>query len=291
MKIKQTFIDYIRYERKLSVHTYQAYQYDLEEYLKFKKNCKIKSDHWLQYTIFLVEKKFSKKTQQRKKSVVKQYYKFLLQEEIIQKKPIFFETQKLKETKIPKSLSQKQINDLLDQIKTDNTLKSVRNKAMLELCYSSGLRVSELATLKWISLKQNFQLLKVIGKRNKQRLIPIGKTAQIALKNYADLLFREKINTSNGYLFINHQGKPLTRQTIYNLIKKYGEKVGLKVHPHQFRHSFATHILEEGGAIRDVQLLLGHKDIATTQIYTTMSNKKIKEIYNQTHPRAGGNKC
>ena len=222
-------------------------------------------------------------------SCLKKFFKFLQQEQLVETNPV----QPLKVPKtsktLPKALTVDEVTQVLNSCDT-STVLGLRDKAMLELLYATGMRVSELITLKLSDLHLELGFLQTIGKGNKQRIIPIGQAATNWVQHYltyARVVLEQESNPVE-YLFLNHRGNGFTRQGFWKNLKKIVQEAGIhkEVSPHTLRHSFATHILEAGADLRIVQELLGHSDISTTQIYTHLTNERMKEIYQQAHPRA-----
>jgi integrase/recombinase XerD len=192
------------------------------------------------------------------------------------------------EHRLPKVLSIEEVELLLRQPDTSNPL-GVRDRTMLELLYATGMRVSELISISIEDVNLEMGYLRCIGKGSKERIVPIGSVAIHYLKNYIEKSRKEILNGKElSILFLNSQGKSLTRQGFWKIIKKYSKRAGIDktITPHTLRHSFATHLLENGADLRAVQEMLGHADISTTQIYTHITRNKIKEVYDKTHPRA-----
>ena len=187
--------------------------------------------------------------------------------------------------KLPRALSLKDVISLLDS-RTDN-FTFLRDTAMLEILYSSGLRVSELVSLKLNDVNLEAGFLRIMGKGSKERLVPINSRALDKIKEYIKelrtVLLKKK---QSDYLFVTNRGGAMTRQRFWQMIKKYGKQIGINLSPHTLRHSFATHLLEGGADLRSVQKMLGHSDISTTQIYTKVSADRIKKVYTEHHPRA-----
>lgn len=235
------------------------------------------------YLIFLSKKKLKPSSLRRKISAIRSFYKFLIREELIQIDP----TQDLvfpkNEKKLPQVLTVEEIEKLINAI-DNKTLKGKRDIAIIELLYSSGLRVSEIINLKVSDLDFENNYLKCFGKGSKERIVPFGELAKTYIIDY--LKERRKLKIDSELLFVNKRGEKLLRQQINNLLIKYSKKAKLKkrVHPHMLRHSFATHLLERGADLRSVQELLGHVDISTTQIYTHLTKDYLREIYLNTHP-------
>lgn len=287
----EDFLDYLLIDKKYSQNTIEAYEYDLEKYYLFfnKRNLNItdiKKDDIKDYLKELKDEKMSDKSISRNISSIRTFYKFLLVEKIITKNPIeLIELPKVKKS-LPTVLSKEEVNVLLDIQVNDSY--SARNKAMLELMYATGLRVSELIQLKKQDINMDDALVKTMGKGSKERIIPIGDYAlealQIYLNGYRDQLVKKRVT---DFVFLNNHGNQLTRQGFFKMIKKLAKEKNIKTNfsPHTLRHSFATHLLDCGADLRSIQELLGHSDISTTQIYTHISNELLRENY-KNHPHA-----
>lgn len=287
----EDFLDYLLIDKKYSPNTIESYARDLEKYYQFQKQREIKmnqikKEHIKEYLKYLKESKMSDKSISRNISSIRTFYKFLLMERVITKSPIeLIELPKIKKT-LPTVLSTEEVSRLLDITITD--AYSARNKAMLELMYATGLRVSELIALKKQDINFEDAVLKTLGKGSKERILPIGDYALDALRvyldGYRDELMKKKVT---DYLFLNNHGTPITRQGFFKIIKKLAKEKNITTpfSPHTLRHSFATHLLDCGADLRSIQELLGHSDISTTQIYTHVSNDLLKENY-KNHPHA-----
>jgi integrase/recombinase XerD len=234
------------------------------------------------------ERGLASSTLTRNLAAIRSFYQFLLREQITTVNPAMeLETPKA-EKKLPVVLSLSEIELLLDQPDPGNTA-GLRDSAMLELLYATGMRVSELVSLDVSSVNMKMGFVKCHGKGNKERIIPMGS---VAIRSVQEYLRNSRLKMLKAReekaLFVNQQGTRLTRQGFWKILKKYAHKAGIQtdITPHTLRHSFATHLLENGADLRSVQEMLGHADIATTQIYTHVARRKIKDVYNQTHPRA-----
>ena len=285
------YIDYISFEKRLSNNTKSSYLTDLSGYESFlnKKGintCKdIKKSDIKDYLVFLDKRKYRTTTIARKLTAIKNFHKYLLKEHII-KEDISESIERPKLSKyLPNTLSIHEVDILLD-IKLDTPF-DYRNKAMLELLYGTGIRVSELVTLTTHSIDLENCIVRLIGKGSKERVIPLGDYTI----NYLKLYLNERPNLLKGvqtdYLFLNNHGKRITRQGFFKILKKLLKEKNLNqnVSPHTLRHSFATHLLSGGADLRSIQVFLGHSDIATTKIYTHISNDKVKNEYHEYHPR------
>lgn len=287
------FLTFLLIDKKYSNNTIESYKRDLNKYKDFiinnaKKDLnEIKKEDLKDYLSYLNSKQLDSKSISRNISSIRSFYKFLLTENYVVTNPIeLIELPKIKKT-LPTVLSIDEIDKLLDIDLTDHY--SYRNKAMLELMYATGLRVSELINLKIHDVDLDNALVRTLGKGSKERVIPMGDYAIKYIKEY--LLYHRNglIKLSNNdYLFLNNHGRQLTRQGFFKILKKIAKEKGIKTpfSPHTLRHSFATHLLSNGADLRSIQELLGHSDISTTQIYTHISNERLKENYNNFHPHA-----
>ena len=285
MKEIKDFLNYLLIDLKYSDNTIETYRYTLEEFdMLIKKDLKQVTESDVEKYIQLLHKKDDPKTINHHLNVLTSFYNFLLIEELIEKNPIQ-NIDKLKtRKKLPKVLSKEEIIKILD-VDLINTY-SYRDKAMLELMYSSGLRISELVSLKMYNLDLELGMLRVMGKGSKERMVPIGEVAIHYLNIYINE-YRGLLNKKNSdYLFLNNRGTGISRQAFFKMLQKQAVKKNIKTTftPHTIRHSFATHMLENGADLRSIQELLGHSDISTTQIYTHVSNQLKKEKYLKYHP-------
>ena len=285
MKEIKDFLNYLLIDLKYSDNTIETYRYTLEEFnMLIKKDLKQVTESDVEKYIQLLHKKDDPKTINHHLNVLTSFYNFLLIEELIEKNPIQ-NIDKLKtRKKLPKVLSKEEIIKILD-VDLINTY-SYRDKAMLELMYSSGLRISELVSLKMYNLDLELGMLRVMGKGSKERMVPIGEVAIHYLNIYINE-YRGLLNKKNSdYLFLNNRGTGISRQAFFKMLQKQAIKKNIKTTftPHTIRHSFATHMLENGADLRSIQELLGHSDISTTQIYTHVSNQLKKENYLKYHP-------
>lgn len=290
------FKNYLKLERSLSDNTVAAYLHDirmLSQFLELKKidksPLKIESVDLHNFIEYVAELGLSAHTQARVISGLKSFYKYLLFEGEIRKDPMeLIDTPKLGR-KLPDTLSVVEIDMLLDAIDM-STAEGTRNRAIIETLYSSGLRVSELVNLSMQNLYFDVGFLRVIGKGNKERLVPIGKTAQKFIQIYIDG-YRVHMNIKAGHesvVFLNRRGARLTRVMIFTIIKNLAKTAGIKknISPHTFRHSFATHLIEGGADLRAVQEMLGHESITTTEIYTHLDRDYLRQVITEFHPRS-----
>ena len=288
----QEYIYYIRLEKKLSDNTVEAYIRDLKqmaEYLEHEFSIRpqqAEERHIEAFLAHLYDKGVKKTTQARILSGIKSFYYYLLINDRIENLPTEFIDPPKTGRKLPDVLSVAEIESIIHTFDSD-TRFGIRNKAMVETLYSCGLRVSELITLRLSDLFFNDGFIRVIGKGDKQRLVPISETARHRIEEY--LLQRQTMQTDArdaDTVFLNNKGRGLTRVMIFHIIKKAALAAGITktISPHTFRHSFATHLLEGGASIRQVQEMLGHESILTTEIYTHLDSGKLREYVDLHHP-------
>jgi integrase/recombinase XerD len=290
----QDYLNYLSVERGLAKNTLESYGRDLHQYLEYlqqKKNLSLANTTQatvIGYLLQLQARGKATATLSRSLAAIKSYYHYMARENRIERDPTVNLDAPKQEKRLPRVLSVTEVERLLEQPDIKNPV-GIRDRAMLEVLYATGLRVSELVSLKVEDINLDTGYIKCYGKGSKERIVPLGSVAIKFLKLYQDharkfLASRLMENT----LFLNHHGKGLTRQGFWKIIKKYADNLDIltDITPHTLRHSFATHLLENGADLRSVQEMLGHADIATTQIYTHLTKGKIKEIYEKTHPRA-----
>lgn len=285
----EDFESYLLLEKKYSKNTIASYQNDLskfkEYFIKEKKSLKSLDNNDLKAYVQSINKSMSAKSVSRNISTLKSFYKFLMIEKYVNKSPLTNVVNPKVKKELPKVLSEEEVIKLLDFQITDNY--GYRNKAMLELMYSSGLRVSELINLKMTDVDLELEVVRIFGKGSKERIIPLGAYASLALKDYITYYRGSLLKKKNSdYLFLNSRGDKMTRQAFFKILKKIAKEQGIKTEfsPHTLRHSFATHLLKHGADLRSIQELLGHSDVSSTQIYTHISNEKLKENYKEAHP-------
>jgi len=289
------YLYYLKITKNLSVNTIQSYERDLKEYLSFiKKNYPIRDfnqvtkEHVHRFTKHLTRKDNKTSTITRKLSSIRSFHKYLASENIVDRDiSRYIRKPKTKKT-LPSVLSISEVDKLIQYTYQSNDALSLRNRALIEVGYGSGLRVSELLNLNISDLHLNKGLVNVLGKGNKERIIPLGENSVLALREYIVKGRPELKPRKADVLFVNKFGLPLSRVGFFKVIKSIAEKTGITktISPHTLRHSFATHLLENGANLRTVQELLGHEDILTTENYTHVSKKHINQIYQAAHPRA-----
>ena len=288
------FLNYLRVERGLSPLTLEAYGRDLVKFVRFlgekglQETKKVVRRDVLDFLTFLYAQKLNGKTINRNLVAVRRFFKFLRQENVIETNPTDDVEGPRTWRKIPEVLSIKEVDQLLAVPSGDAPL-SIRDAAMLELLYATGLRISELVGLTLNDLNLQVGIVKAYGKGRKERIVPVSDTAMDRLRVYLDK-GRGKLlgEVATEALFLNRRGKAMSRQGFWKILKGYALKAGIRknISPHKLRHSFATHLLERGADLRSVQMMLGHADISTTQIYTHVNKARLKEIHSKFHPRA-----
>lgn len=290
----ESFLNHIALEKGLADNTTLSYEVDLKRYLGFLDSRKIASVeaidlHVIQdYTELLSKLGLSASSVARNYSSIRTFHKFLILENITSKNPTeLLESPRLAR-KLPEVLTVNEVIEILESPDIE-TSDGVRDRAMLEVLYGAGLRVSELIGLKIEHVFFDEELLRVLGKGSKERIVPVGAEALVWTKRYIAITrpMVAKGLESKSQLFLNRFGKPFSRMGIYNIVRKYVDLSGIskRVYPHIFRHSFATHLLENGADLRAVQEMLGHSDISTTQIYTHVNRQYLREEYKTFHPR------
>ncbi|QWC00643.1 site-specific tyrosine recombinase XerD [Mycoplasmatota bacterium] len=289
------YLYYLKITKNLSKNTINSYERDLKAYIQFIKDNyhfkdlnQVNKEHIQNFSRSLARKNNSNSTITRKLSSIRSFHRYLTSENIVDK-DISRKIRKPKTKKsLPTVLNIKEIDQIIDITYQSTDPLALRNQALIELAYGSGLRVSELLDLRISDLHLNKGLVNVLGKGNKERIIPLNENAIQALQKYiveARPLLKAK---KADILFVNKFGNPLSRVGFFKLIKKLAEQANINkiVSPHTLRHSYATHLLENGADLRTVQELLGHEDILTTENYTHVSKKQLSKIYNNAHPRA-----
>jgi len=289
-----SFMTHVKVEKGLSSNTVEAYQRDLLKFADFAKKRKlsleaIRRDDLVDFLTGLYRQKLESKTVARHLVTLRNFFRFAQMQEVIPEDPsLHLESPKIRRS-LPGYLRLEEVERLLLQPDAKTPLGQ-RDKAMLEVLYSTGLRVSELIGLRVSDLDTSVGCVRCIGKGDKERIVPVGKKALSMVEKYlrdARPKLLGKV-TGTAALFLNRRGRQLTRVGVWKILSQYGRRAGLRVAltPHMLRHSFATHLLERGADLRSVQLMLGHSDISTTQIYTHVVEERLKQIYKAHHPRA-----
>jgi integrase/recombinase XerC len=284
------YLEYLTHIKKFSPHTVKAYRQDIQQFLDYFKENKVAVDkHTVRdfiSTIFL--KTTNKATIQRKIYALKSFYSFRMAQGTIDKNPFDVISSPKTEKKLPDILTQKEILTFLDGLPED-TFIHLRNKAVFEFLYATGLRISELVNLKAADINFNEGMLRVLGKGKKERIVPFHDFAGEVLSRYLDEA-RRKFKKPIDDVFLNNRGRKITERAIEQILQKtYGEVMGSnkKVYPHLFRHSFATHLLQRGANLRVIQELLGHANLSTTEKYTSLNYSDLLNVYKKFHPRGG----
>lgn len=288
------YFDFLRLEKGLTQHSLHSYQFDLAKYRLFltdssiESACSVNESHLSEFLRTLSDKRLSPRSVARILSAVRGFHRFLVGEGLHDDDPTENIDAPKRAKHLPGVLSVAEIESILKQPDTREQLGR-RDRAILEVLYATGVRVSELTSLKQSDLMFESDLILVFGKGSKERLVPIGTSAVEWVKKYQRevRMHLVKSGKSHDVLFLNYRGGKLSRAAIRDMIVKYARMAGIKkeVHPHTFRHSFATHLLEGGADLRAVQEMLGHADIATTQIYTHIDREYLKEVHRTFHPR------
>jgi integrase/recombinase XerD len=289
----RSFLNYLRVEKGLSANTIQAYRRDMEKFAAFAAKEKIRAQqinrgHVVDFLRSLYLRKLDSRSVARHLVTIRHFFRFAFAEGIIQEDPAStIQAPKFRQA-LPEFLSVEEVDRLLEQPDTSTTV-GLRDKAMIELLYSTGLRVSELCGMKTADVQMETGYLRCIGKGNKERLVPVGRRALDTIQEYMKKSRPEILGEQTSpYLFAGRSGRPMNRIMFWKLLGAYGRKAGLRktLSPHMLRHSFATHLLDRGADLRSVQMMLGHSDIATTQIYTHVVEERLKQVYKAHHPRA-----
>jgi integrase/recombinase XerD len=292
-QILNQFLNYLTIERGLSKNTLEAYSHDLNRFLDHLRKTgvedilKVSKFDVRAFLLDLKKKKLSAKTITRYLVAIRTFFRFLIQEGTLSANPVEeLETPKMTKT-LPQILTLKEVEQLLEQPNLQTPL-GVRDRAMIEVLYATGVRVTELVCLPMNQINLEGGYVLVYGKGSKERVVPLGSEAikwvHHYLKSSRGILAKDK---ESPFLFISRSGKGMSRQRFWRSLKGYGLRAGIrkKITPHLFRHSFASHLLERGADLRSVQTMLGHVDISTTQIYTHVTGERLKKIHQQYHPR------
>ena len=284
----RSFFNFLIIEKGLSKNTVNAYETDIKGFIKWiNKNNKesllnIKESSVNQYISYLFSLKLKSSSVNRKISSLKSFYLFLLKKKLIRYSPFSEVISPKQEKYLPASMSENEVEKLLNSPDASKDIEQ-RDKAMIEMLYATGMRISELVNLKITDIDMNRSVIKVMGKGSKERLIPFGESASEALFNY----LKTRKDSSSKEVFISNRGRKITRVAFWQRIKVYllRENLKISISPHTLRHAFATHLLNRGADLRSVQLLLGHSDLSTTQIYTHIAKQRLGDVLKKHHPR------
>ena len=283
----RSFLNYLLVDKGLSNNTAKAYEADISSFFQWLDNEDLKyknlqEDHINQYISFLFQKKMRSSSVNRKISSIKSFYIFLVKRNFVKNSPLNDLVTPKQEKYLPESMSEAEVDKLLNSPDVSNKIEN-RDKAMIEMLYATGMRISELVNLKITDVDMKRCVVKVFGKGSKERLVPFGETALDSLKSYLN----DREQSSSKEIFLSNRGKKMTRVAFWQRVKIYLIRENLKnsISPHTLRHAFATHLLNRGADLRSVQLLLGHSDLSTTQIYTHIAKQRLSDVLKKHHPR------
>ena len=286
------FLNSLIIEKGLSKNTIQSYESDIYQLYQWnisknkKRITEIKKIDTSQYISYLFSQNLKSTSVNRKISSLKTFFNFLLKKKLINANPFADQIMPKKPISLPKSISEDDVVKLLNAPKLDSLI-GLRDKAMLELLYASGVRISELVNIKFSDLDLERNIIKVFGKGSKERLVPFGEDAAQSISAYIYERKKNKDIASIKYIFLSNRGSKISRHAFWHRLKEYCLEIGLKrdISPHSLRHAFATHLLNRGADLRSVQVLLGHSDLSTTQIYTHIAKQRLSELVKKHHPR------
>ena len=283
----RSFLNYLLVDKGLSNNTAKAYEADISSFFQWLDNEDLKyknlqEDHINQYISFLFQRKMRSSSVNRKISSIKSFYIFLVKRNFVENSPLNDLVTPKQEKYLPESMSEAEVDKLLNSPDVANKIEN-RDKAMIEMLYATGMRISELVNLKITDVDMKRCVVKVFGKGSKERLVPFGETALDSLKSYLN----DREQSSSKEIFLSNRGKKMTRVAFWQRVKIYLIRENLKnsISPHTLRHAFATHLLNRGADLRSVQLLLGHSDLSTTQIYTHIAKQRLSDVLKKHHPR------
>lgn len=292
-KIVLDFLEVLQFEKKYSNNTILNYKNDLDNFIKFLDEFGYQSfkevDHQVirRYLNCLYEKKYTNKTISRNISSLRSLFKYLLIKGIVKNNPMTLVSNPKVEQRLPKFVPYKDLEQILNIYDSNNPIDS-RNGLILELLYSTGIRVGELANIKIKDIDSNKQEIKILGKGNKERIVLFGSRCSKLLEKYINTFYQKYNVNNNGYLLLGVRGNKINDREVRKIVDEAVKKAGVKLNisPHVLRHTFATHMLNEGADLKSVQQLLGHESLSTTTIYTHVSNERLRSVYLHTHPRA-----
>ncbi len=283
----RSFLNYLLVDKGLSNNSVKAYEADISSLFQWLDNEDLKynnlqEDHINQYISFLFQRKMRSSSVNRKISSIKSFYIFLVKRNFVKNSPLNDLVTPKQEKYLPESMSEAEVDKLLNSPDVSNKIEN-RDKAMIEMLYATGMRISELVNLKITDVDMKRCVVKVFGKGSKERLVPFGETALDSLRSYLN----EREQSSSKEIFLSNRGKKMTRVAFWQRVKIYLIRENLKnsISPHTLRHAFATHLLNRGADLRSVQLLLGHSDLSTTQIYTHIAKQRLSDVLKKHHPR------
>lgn len=292
-KILDCYIDVLKFQKKYSGNTTENYKKDIDNYINYLNVNKIEGktityQEIQDYLLFLYNNKYSKSTINRMLSSLRGFYKYMCEEKYIESNPFDTVSSLKKDKKLPNYLYTNEVEELLNVEENDNAINQ-RNELIVELLYDTGLRVSELVSIKISDINFSSKTIKTLGKGKKARIVMFGEYGEEKLKKYINDGRRQLISNSSGdYLFLNSRGGALTSRSVRNILNLQTSKSRINSHvtPHTLRHTFATHLLNEGAELTTVKELLGHKNLSTTSIYTHLSKEHLRNVYLSSHPRS-----
>jgi integrase/recombinase XerC len=299
--LKEKYIDYLQYEKRYSTHTVLAYHSDLDDFsgflsMQYNISDLLQADHTLirSWLISLIDRKISKRSVNRKLSSIKSFYRYCQRQGLLTSNPMLKVVAPRTSKQLPVFLTHDNLENLLQKVVFVDSFEGTRDKMILTLFYATGIRRAELVEISLSDLDLNSGTLKVTGKRNKERLVPLGEQVIIQMKEYLYernlFLSKNKTGTENNCtsLFVTSKGLPAYPKLIYNIVHENLSEVASnnKLSPHVLRHTFATHMLDDGADLNAIKEILGHSSLAATQVYTHNTIEKLKTIYKQAHPRA-----
>jgi integrase/recombinase XerC len=292
MSLQEQFLKELQFDKRYSPHTIVAYKKDLAQFIQYMNESvgdfefkEVNRKQIRSWVVYLMNSGVKPISINRKLATLKSFYKFLMKYELVEDSPAKLVTVPKIRKKLPVFVQEENLNNLLDFDMFEKDYEGTRDKTIISLLYGAGIRLSELKNLEISNLDMTEHTIKVVGKRNKERIIPYPSSIEIPIKEY--LKFREEIGGKSVFLLLTSNGKQLYDKLIYRVVKKYLSKVTTvsKRSPHVLRHSYATHLLNRGADVNAVKELLGHSNLSATQIYTHTTFEKLKEIYKQSHPR------
>ena len=294
MSYKESYLNYLRYEKRYSVHTVRSYETDLEQFMQFLESSGITeitdSDFRVvrAWIVSLMEKEISSRSVNRKITTLRSFFKYLMREQAIDKNPMDKIVPPKTTKKLPHFVEQDKMEILLDDFDFGDDFSGVRNRLIIDVLYITGMRLSELINLTDSSISMNDLSIKVLGKRNKERIIPFNPAYADVFRKYMNLRNETFRDIGHDYFFVTNKGAKLYEKYVYRVVNKYLRFVTTldKKSPHVIRHTFATHMLNRGADLNAIKEILGHANLSATQIYTHTTFEKLKTIYKQAHPRA-----
>lgn len=284
------YLEYLSDIKKFSPNTVKAYRQDIEQFLRFFKDkySGLSRDQVRDFLSSLYLTTSNRATVSRKIYAIRSFYQYLIRKGVSEKNPMDLVSVPKADKKLPEILTEEEMGAFLDQLPGDTVIE-IRNRALFELFYASGLRLSELTGLLIVNINFSERLIRVLGKGKKERIVPFNKKTASVLRQYLDISNKE-YGSRGDHLFLNHRGQKISERGVEKIVKEVFRKIsgsGKNVYPHLFRHSFATHLLQRGVDLRMIQELLGHSNLSTTEKYTTLNYSDLLKSYNRFHPRSG----